>query len=240
MPNTQYALFRDLDRHCVAVSMNAADCREAARRKRAIIDSPLNRDNPLVREVMAGRTTFTAIYDDFSRGFRGVRRFLPKPHSEEYNERLECFGKIVPNVRHFTRRSVWAMDNPATCALYGIIVSAAIAMIWAHALGNDADRAGGAEAVDRATILAFAFGCGSVGFLAGLLAMLKYRTRSSEMIHAREAAAYMDLNYNCHRTLDDEAWAKLVALKTTPALPSTGALKNPGTQKGERTATATT
>ena len=46
--------------------------------------------------------------------------------------------------------------------------------------------------------------------------MFKYRTRDPDRIHAREAALYMDLNYNCHRTFDDEAWAKFVSLKTTP------------------------
>ncbi len=59
-------------------------------------------------------------------------------------------------------------------------------------------------------------GLGAVGFFAGLLSMFKYRTRNPDKIHAREAAVYMDLNYNCHRTFDDEAWAKFVALKAAP------------------------
>lgn len=242
MADTQYELFRDLDRHCVAVSMNSTDCREAVRRKRESIDSLLNRENPLVREVLEGRTTFTAIYDGFSQEFRGIRRFLPKSHSEAYNERLECFGKIVPNVRHFTRRSLFAMDNPVTCAFYGVIAAVAVSLVWAHAQRTEVEGASGMEGFSLGTLIALALGCGAAGMFAGLFAMLRYRTRQSDSIHAREAAAYMDLNYTCHRTGDDGAWAKFVALKATPPAGSTPPAKNAGAspKAGDHAATATT
>src|SRR5690606_31189666 len=114
--DTQYELFQDLDRHCVAGGVQTSECLEAVRRKRDAIQSALNQQNPLVREVLAGRTTFVAIYDEFSRGFRGIRRFLPLPHDEVHNERLENLAKIVPNTAHFARRSIFATDNPVTCA----------------------------------------------------------------------------------------------------------------------------
>jgi hypothetical protein len=212
MADTQYELFRDLDRHCVAGGVLERDCLEAVRRKRACIESELNRDNPLVRDVLEGRTTFTAVYDSYSASFRGLRRFLPMAHNEVHNQRLEQLGRIVPNVRHFVRRSVFALDNPFTCALYGIVASLAVSLVWNHAGDGDND----VNTFNSVMALALAIGLGAVGFIAGLFAMMTYRTRASNSIHAREAAVYMDLNYNCHRTFDDEAWAKFVALKTTP------------------------
>ena len=184
MADTQYELFRDLDRHCVAGGVQAPDCLEGVRRKREAIMSALNRDNPLVREVLAGRTTFTAIYDEFSRSFRGIRRFLPMPHDDEHNERLEHLAKILPNVRHFVRRSVFATDNPITCTIYGVVASAAIALVGTHAVAADGDG----ESLDGVTIAMLAIFCGFLGFVAGLLAMYKYRTRNPNSIHAREAA----------------------------------------------------
>jgi hypothetical protein len=238
MADTQYELFRDLDRHCVAGGVLERDCLEAVRRKRACIESELNRDNPLVREVLAGRTTFTEAYDGFSRGFRGLRRLLPMAHNDAFNQRLEQLGKIVPNVRHFLRRSVFALDNPCTCALYGIIASLAVNLVWAHAAKGDGDG----ETFDSVTAFTLSLGFGIVGFVAGLYAMLKYRTRAPDKIHAREAAEYMDLNYSCHRTLDDEAWAKFVALKTAPSscgsFPAV-ASSAPGTSHTAKSAAAT-
>jgi hypothetical protein len=215
MADTQYELFRDLDRHCVAGGVQTPDCLEAVRRKREAITSALNQDNPLIRDVAAGRTTFVAIYDEFSHGFRGVHRFLPMPHDDDHNERLQQLARVVPNVRHFTRRSIFATDNPATCTVYGVLASIAIALVAARAVMAD-DEAAGFDGVMLAMI---AILCGVLGFVAGLFAMYKYRTRDPNRIHAREAAAYMDLNYNCHRTFDDEAWAKFIALKT--AAPAT-------------------
>lgn len=225
MPDTQYELFRDLDRHCVAGGVQAADCLEAVRRKRACIESALNRDNPLVREVLSGQTTFAAIYDEFSRKFRGVRRFLPMPSDEAHNQRLEHLARIVPNVQHFTRRSVFAADNPVTCAIYGIIASLAVALVWRHLVTTDT----GAGEAQTVPVLALACGFGVIGFLAGLFSALRHRTRNPHKIHAREAALYLDLNYNCCRTFDDEAWAKFIALKTTPpgAAPLTPASGHP-------------
>lgn len=213
MADTQYELFRDLDRHCVAGGVQDAECLEAVRRKRACIESELNRKNPLVREVLEGRTTFSATYDDFSRAFRGFRRFLPMRHDDAHNERLEHFAAIVPNTRHFVRRSVLATDNPVTCAAYGIVAAAGVVLVWSHAIGTDGDG----RSLESETVAAVVLGLAFLGFIAGLFAMVKYRTRVQGSIHAREAALYMDLNYNCHRTFDDEAWARFVALKTTPS-----------------------
>jgi hypothetical protein len=212
MAETQYELFRDLDRHCVAGGVHDKDYLEAVRRKRACIDSQLNRDNPLVREVLEGRTTFAAVYDRYSHAFRGIRRFLPMAHDDAWNERLEQLARIIPNVQHFLRRSALATDNPMTCALYGVVASAAVSLVWMHAASGDND---GGE-FNSVVVFALALGLGCFGFGAGLFAVKKYRTRDPHRIHAREAAGYMDLNYNCYRTFDDEAWAKFVALKTTP------------------------
>jgi hypothetical protein len=142
-------------------------------------------------------------------------------HNDALNLRLEHLGKIVPNVGHFVRRSVFAMDNPFTCALYGIIASLGVLLVWTHAAANDNEGQG------PDSIMAFdlALALGLAGFVAGVFAMTKYRIRAQNKIHAREAAAYMDLNYHCHRTLDDEAWARFVALKTTP--PGAGSFPAP-------------
>jgi hypothetical protein len=53
-----------------------------------------------------------------------------------------------------------------------------------------------------------------VGFIFGSLAMLKYRTRDYNMIHAREAAGYLDLNLEFYRSNDDEAWARMFESST--------------------------
>lgn len=212
MADTQYELFRDLDRHCVAGGVQPLDCLQAVRHKRDAITSALNQKNPLVGEVLAGHTTFVAIYDEFSHKFRGVHRFLPMPHDDAGNERLEHLARIVPNVRHFVCRSIFAADNPVTCTFYGAIASVAIALVGAQVLSGESDEA----AIDGFSSALLAVGVGFFGFMAGVFATFKYRTRDPNRIHAREAAAYMDLNYNCHRTFDDEAWAKFIALKTTP------------------------
>jgi len=213
MADTQYELFRDLDRHCVAGGVQEPDCLQAVRRKRDVITSALNQQNPLARDVLAGRTTFVAVYDEFSHKFRGVHRFLPMPHDDALNERLEHLARIVPNVGHFVTRSIFATDNPVTCTLYGAIASVAVTLVGAQVVSGEND--GGT--IDGFTGALLAVGLGFLGFVAGGFAAYKYRTRNPNRIHAREAAAYMDLNYNCHRTFDDEAWAKFVALKTTPA-----------------------
>jgi hypothetical protein len=53
-----------------------------------------------------------------------------------------------------------------------------------------------------------------IGAVVGVFAMIKYRTRDTNHIHAREAAAYMDLNYECCRAFDDDAWARFMILKS--------------------------
>ncbi len=131
MFDVQYNFFRDLDRRCVAEGLSEAQCAAVVELKRKAIDSALNRSNPLAAEVLAGRTTFVAAYDGFSRAFRGLRRFVPKSHDAAWNERLEQLALIVPNVRHFRRRSLFAADNPTSLTLYGAVVGAAVAALLA-------------------------------------------------------------------------------------------------------------
>ena len=126
MFDIQYNFFRDLDRRCVAEGLSDAQCAAVVELKRKAIDSTLNRSNPLAAEVLAGRTTFVAAYDGFSHAFRGVRRFVPKTHDAGWNERLEQLALIVPNVRHFRRRSLLAADNPTTLTAYGAIAGLAL------------------------------------------------------------------------------------------------------------------
>lgn len=208
MLDTQYALFQRLDRRCVAGSLDAGECHAAVLAKRSIIESEINRENPLVRDVLAGRTTFVETYDGFSRRFRGIRRFLPLPHDASLNERLWQLAKIVPNVQHFTRRSVFATDNPVTCVIYSQICAFAIGTVWEHSIRADLDLA--AEPSDDHLRLYLSLACGLAGFVVGAAVMLKYRTREPKGIHAREAAAYMDLNYGFYKTGDDAAWAECI------------------------------
>lgn len=214
MLENQYALFRDLDRSCVAGSLSEADCREAVRLKRASIESPLFRDNPLVREVLAGGTTFVEVYDSFSRGLRGLRRLVPLPHNRAHNERLACLAQIVPNVRHFLRRSVFAADNPVTCFFYGLLAATAVSLIWAHSVHGDSEGpSGDDDGASPQLYLALAFGF--AGFIVGSVSMLRYRTRDPKHIHAREAAGYMDVNYAFFRSGDDRAWADFIRAQGT-------------------------
>jgi hypothetical protein len=217
MLDTQYALFQELDRRCVARGLDEKECRAAVQAKRAIIESGLNCENPVVREVLAGSTTFVATYDSFSRRFRGLRRFVPHRHDAALNERLWQLARIVPNVRHFTRRSIFATDNPVTCVLYSQICAFAVAMVWEHSIRADAD--GGVDVADDHLGLYLALACGFAGFVVGAAVMLKYRTRDPNVIHAREAAAYMDLNYGFFKTGDDAAWAECIRAQcgTVPA-----------------------
>jgi hypothetical protein len=208
MLDNQYVIFRDLDRRCVARQLDSGECRHAVEAKRALIESGLNQGNPIVRDVLAGRTTFVAVYDSFSRGLRGVRRFLPRPHDAAHNERVRHLAQIVPNVAHFTRRSLLAIDNPLIGLFYGVVASLAVDLVASHALRDDADHA---PMGSFAVFLAVAGGL--MGFIAGALAMLKYRTRDPKVIHAREAAAYMDLNYGYYRAGDLAAWAEFIRVQ---------------------------
>lgn len=209
MHETQYALFQELDRRCVAGGFEETDCRESVRHKRASIELEQSRGNPVVRDVLAGTTTLVAEYDRFSRMFRGLRRALPKSHDAASNERLRHLAKIIPNVRHFTRRSLLAIDNPVTAGFYGLVASLALLAVLGLVLRTEAD--------DGAVSLAagwtggwLTLGFTAVGVLAGSLAMLRYRTRDAQQIHAREAAAYMDVNYEFFGLNNDRAWAEYI------------------------------
>jgi len=216
MADTQYELFQNLDRRCTMGEVTPAECVEAVRRKRAIIEGELNQTNPLVREVVEGTSTFTAIYNHFSRALRGFRRFLPLSHDASQNERLEYLARIIPNVDHFKRRSLLVVDNPITSTVYAVIASFALGFVWNLANRDSAptDTSGLAAEGHFQLLLAALFGF--IGFGIGLFAMLRYRTRDNQRIHASEAAAYMDLNYECYRTFDDEAWAQFMVLKQNP------------------------
>lgn len=214
MTETQFELFRDLDRRCVADDLAPGRCAEAVEFKRRLIDNPLNRANPLVADVLAGRTTFVAVYNSFSREFRGLRRFVPKSHDAARNEKLRQLALIVPNVGHFQRRSWFAADNPVNLTLYGAVAGIAVGVIVsASDSGSDGNVAmarlwsSGQFTLEVLTA--------AVGFVFGVAAMLKYRTRRFDQIHAREAAGYMDANYAFFLRGDSAAWAE--QLKTAPA-----------------------
>lgn len=212
MLDTQYALFRDLDRRSVAGGCTSGDCLSAVQAKRQIIESEMNRENPLVADVLAGRSTFVTTYDSFSRTFRGLRRFVPMPHDARENERLAHLAKIVPNVGHFVRRSFFAADNPVAGIVYGVVAACAVSLVWAHSVRGEAEGPSGGSGPAE-MFMGLAVMCGFAGFVVGSAAMLKYRTRDSRMIHAREAAAYMDLNYGFFRSGDDAAWEEFIRVQ---------------------------
>lgn len=201
MFDIQYNFFRDLDRRCGAEG-TAAQCAAVVELKRKTIDSALNRSNPLVADVLAGGTTFVATYDNFSRSFRGLRRFVPKGHDAEWNERLEQLALIVPNVRHFRRRSLFAADNPTNLTVYGAVTGLAT---WA-VLAGDAEPGEAAPLPWADAPAALVAGLAVLGFAFGSAAMFKYRVRDYKQIHAREAAGYMDLNYGFFRVGDHQGW----------------------------------
>lgn len=204
-----YRHFQDLDRRCLSEGLEPGRCAEVVMLKRRTIESPRFKGNPIAAEVLAGRTTFVAVYDAFSREFRGLRRFIPKSHDPEWNERLDCLAQIIPNVRHFRRRSYLAFDNPLGSVLYGIIAGLGIAVILAIEQTSGGEPGEAAELVTGShgtTLMALMAG---VGFIFGSIAMLRYRTRDYNVIHAREAAGYMDINYAHCRAGDDAAWARM-------------------------------
>jgi len=208
MHDTQYEFFQELDRRCVAGGFRDDECREAVRLKKASIDIEKGRGHPIVGEILAGKTSLVAEYDGFSRMFRGVRRFLPMPHDGASNERLRQLARLVPNVRHFTRRSLFAVDNPLTAAVYGVVASLALEVVLTLTLRADVEE--GAAGVAEWSEGWLALGFGVVGFLAGALASVRYRTRDQRQIHAREAAAYLDVNYGFYNRGDDRAWAEYI------------------------------
>ena len=206
-----YRIFQDLDRRAVSEGMKRERCEEIVALKRRTIESAQFRQNPLVAEVLAGRTTFVAIYDSFSHAFRGLRRFIPKSHDPAWNERLDNLAQVIPNVRHFRRRSYFAFDNPLGSTLYGIIAGVGVSIVIAveqSSGGEPGDAADFVTGEQGALLMALMAG---VGFVFGSIAMLKYRTRDYNTIHAREAAGYMDLNLAFFRSNDDTAWARMCA-----------------------------
>jgi len=205
-----YRYFRDLDRRALSERLDPGRCREVVSLKRRTIESQPFKGNPLVAAVLAGDTSFVALYDGFSREFRGLRRFIPKSHDPLWNERLDQLAEVVPNVRHFRRRSYLAFDNPLGSLIYGIVAGLGIAIIWAieQSVGGEPGEAAGYVIGNQGTVL-MGF-MGAVGFVFGSLAMLKYRTRDYNLIHAREAAGYMDLNFAFCRAKDDEGWARML------------------------------
>lgn len=209
MAENQYQLFRDLDRHCVAGGFKDSDCREIVERKKRSIAGPINQENPVVREVLDGKNTIAGIYDGISRTFRGIRRFVPQPHSVDLNIRLAHLSRIIPNVGHFQRRSVFAADNPVTCTFYGVIVGLAANLVWMRQ-AHDIDSMGSSFGGGAGALYLFGVVFGLIGFVVGALAMVRYRTRDPRRIHAREAAAYMDINYEFYRNQDDEGWAHFI------------------------------
>jgi hypothetical protein len=207
MRENQYQLFRDLDRHCVAGGFKYSDCAEIVERKKQSIDSTVIQENPVVREILKGERTFVGFYDSFSRSYRGLRRFVPHAHNDDLNTRIEYFSRIVPNVAHFRRRSVFAADNPISCSLYGVIAGLAAGFVWAQSIH---DIGGSAVTGDSAAYyyLGVIFGFG--GFVVGSVSMIRYHTWDPRQIHAHEAAIYMDLNYEFYRNRDDEGWAHFI------------------------------
>lgn len=217
MIDNLYNYFRDLDRRCLAEGLKHEHCLEIAAHKRRTIESQQFKGNPVAASVLAGTTSFVEVYDSFSHEFRGLHRFVPKSHDPSWNERLDHLAAIVPNVRHFRRRSLLAFDNPLGPVLYGIIAGFGIAVIWASEQAIGAEPG---EAVDfvmgkHGTMLMALMA--AVGFVFGSLAMLKYRTRDYNQIHAREAAGYMDLNYGFCRAADNEAWARMLQITAQSA-----------------------
>jgi hypothetical protein len=205
-----YRYFQDLDRRCLSDDLKQERCAEVVVLKRRTIESPRFKGNPIAAEVLAGRTTFVAVYDAFSHEFRGIRRFIPKSHDPDWNERLDYLAQLIPNVRHFKRRSYLAFDNPLGSVIYGIIAGLGIAVILAIAQTNGGEPGEAAQLVTGShgtTLMAL---MGGAGFVFGSVAMLKYRTRDYNVIHAREAAGYMDVNYAHCRAKDDTAWARML------------------------------
>ncbi len=202
MFDVQYNFFRDLDRRCVAEGLTEPQCAAVVELKRKTIDSALNRSNPLAAAVLAEQTTFVAAYDGFSHSFRGLRRFVPKTHDADWNERLEQLAQIVPNVRHFRRRSLFAADNPTNLTIYGAVAGGAVYLL----LAGDVEPGEPPAFAWSGAPTALVAGLAALGFAFGTAAMFRYRIRDYKQIHAREAASYMDLNYGFFRTGDTRGW----------------------------------
>ena len=213
MFDVQYHFFRDLDRRCVAEGLSEAQCAAVVELKRKTIDSALNRSNPLAAGVLAGKTTFVATYDGFSHAFRGLRRFVPKTHDDAWNERLGQLAQIVPNVRHFRRRSLFAFDNPTNGAIYGVLAGAVAAAV----LTGETEPGEQPAVAWAGAPTAIAAGVAALGFAFGVAAMFKYRIRDYGQIHAREAAGYMDLNYEFFRSGDTRGWIECLRAEAAAA-----------------------
>ena len=208
MFDVQYNFFRDLDRRSLAEGLGEHQSAALLELKRKTIDSPLNRANPLVADVLAGRTSFVATYDGFSRGFRGLRRLVPKTHDADWNARLDQLADIVPNVRHFRRRSLFAADNPLNLTLYGAMAGFAAGVLINFSDTGELEPGEAAARLLGSAQLTLVAGMAAFGFLSGVAAMFKYRIRDYKQIHAREAAGYMDLNYGYFMAGDTVGWAE--------------------------------
>jgi predicted DNA-binding protein (UPF0251 family) len=208
MFDVQYNFFRDLDRRCLAEGLDETQCSAVVELKRKTIDSPLNRANALVADVLAGRTTFVATYDSFSREFRGLRRLVPKTHDADWNERLDQLAHIVPNVGHFRRRSLFAADNPLNLTIYGALAGFAAGVLINFSDSGGLEPGEAAAGLVSGSQLTLVAGTAAFGFFSGAAAMFKYRIRDYNQIHAREAAGYMDLNYGYCMAGDTRGWAQ--------------------------------
>ncbi len=206
MNETQYYQFRDLDRRCVSRKFDPEACEEAVRCKRALIE--FHRNNPLVREVLEGKTTFVSAYIEGSRAFRGFRRFLPYRADVDWNQRIGDLGRIIPNVEHFRRRGLFSIDNPISCGTYGFVLSLGAGILLGHAQRDERGSSSVGTLLSGDDFpLSFSLLLIVFGVLFGLFTMLRYRTRNPRQIHAREAALYMDQNYAFFRKNDDAGWA---------------------------------
>ncbi len=210
MEQNQYTVFKELDRKYVAGGFQGSEGKVIVAQKRECIESLVSQSNPLVHEVLAGNGSFAETYDSFSHSFRGYRRFLPHRHDIVSNERLETLEKIVPNVAHFKRRSLFAADNPIGCVFYGLLLSFIAGGLWAQTLTESGEKVSYSLFVFSEGQFFLSVGFVLAGLIIGLAAMLKYRTRNAKQIHAREAAVYMDLNYGFYRSNDDERWARMI------------------------------
>ena len=206
---TLYSIFQDLDRSAVSDGTRRERCEEVVAHKRRTVESTQFKNNPLVASVLAGQTSFVAIYDSFSREFRGVRRFIPKSHDPVWNERLDQLSQVIPNVRHFKRRSYLAFDNPLGTTIYGVIAGFGVAVVMSLGQSSGGEPGDAVGLVFGSMGKTLVYLMAGAGFIFGSIAMLKYRTRDYNQIHAREAAGYIDLNLALFRANNDSAWARM-------------------------------
>ena len=216
MDQNQYTIFKELDRAYVAGGFGDLDTKRIVTQKRESIESLISQSNPLVQSVLAGNDSFAKSYHSFSHSFRGYRRFLPRRDDPLSNERLQNLAKVVPNVIHLKRRSLFAADNPITCIVYAVLFSFVAGGLWIQTLSDSGEKVSYATFVFSQAQFFLSISCALGGLVMGAVAMLRYRTRNMKQIHAREAAMYMDLNYSFYRSNDDEGWSRLIDSEKAP------------------------